>query len=357
MSNETLSTVVQLYKLMKTFLSKENVEGLTQAFIKSVHEIVGLRYYSIFLRKEETGHSAALKNSYMIVGNTGTFHDELWQIIEECLKDSYLCFNLKKEDIIEDSNDFIMGVIEIEDTRPVLDNPSDIGVIFQMPLVIRDKIMGVILFIDQKNVTISQDELTMIGLLSDHFKVVFENCLLMDEVKQIAITDGLTGVYSRRHFYERLEDEFHRARRFSIPLSLAMIDLDHFKNINDRFGHQAGDKVLLAITSIFKKNIRTIDLIGRYGGEEFILLFPHTKEKGAITVTQRIKKQISEIPFSFNGENISVTASFGMAIFPDPNINCIDDFIKVADEVLYLAKGNGRNRICINSNSSIKTIT
>ncbi len=356
MSDKTLSTVIQLYRLLKSFLSKDDAVGLTHAFIKGVHQIVGIRYYSIFLRKEEAHHGTILKSSYMIVGNTGNFHNELWNIIEDGLKDSYSCFNLKSEDIIRDLNDFVMGVVEIEDDQPVLDDPSEISVIFQMPLVIRDKIIGVMLFIDHNSVNLSQEELTVIGLLSDQFTVVFENCLLMDEVKQIAITDGLTGIYSRRYFLERLQEEFHRAKRFSIPLSLLMIDLDHFKEINDQYGHQAGDYVLEAITSIFQENIRGIDLVGRYGGEEFVMLFPHTKEDGAITVTKRIKKQIAKTIFNFNGENITVTASFGMAVYPNPRINSIDDFIKIADRVLYSAKENGRNRICINSDNSVKTI-
>ncbi len=356
MSDKTLSTVIQLYRLLKSFLSKDDAVGLTHAFIKGVHQIVGIRYYSIFLRKDENHHGMILKSSYMIIGNTGNFHNNLWEIIEDGLKDSYSCFNLKSEDIIKDLNDFVMGVVEIEDDQPILEDPDDIGVIFQMPLVIRDKIIGVMLFIDHNSVNLTQEELTIIGLLSDQFTVVFENCLLMDEIKQIAITDGLTGVFSRRHFLERMQDEFHRSKRFSIPLSLVMIDIDHFKKINDRYGHQAGDYVLEEITLIFQKNIRGIDLVGRYGGEEFIMLFPHTKEAGAITVTQRIKKQISENVFNFNGEQISITASFGMAVYPSDDINSVDDFIKIADKLLYSAKKNGRNRICVSNYDSVKTI-
>lgn len=160
----------------------------------------------------------------------------------------------------------------------------------------------------------------------------------------LAITDGLTGIYNYRYFHQRLNEEFERAKRYSTPLACIMIDLDFFKIINDKYGHMAGDAVLKEISEKISENIRKNDVFARYGGEEFVLLLPHTFEAGAYNEAERIRKAVENNFFSkvsFKGE---ITVSLGIANYPADYIENSEDMIKYADLALYKAKENGRNR-------------
>ena len=170
---------------------------------------------------------------------------------------------------------------------------------------------------------------------------------LLQKVEVMAITDPLTEIYNRRHFETIFKKEFARAVRYNIPLSCLMIDIDHFKRINDTFGHQIGDSVLKEISQIISSKLRKeIDTVARWGGEEFIVLLPETKNKDAVHLALRILNTISEHKFSditFFDEQITV--SIGIAGLPEPSIDNEEKLIQAADKALYEAKENGRNRI------------
>ena len=163
------------------------------------------------------------------------------------------------------------------------------------------------------------------------------------------VTDPLTGVFNRRYLDRRLVEEIVRARRYSLPLSILMLDIDHFKQVNDTHGHQAGDQVLIALGKIVAKALRESDVLARYGGEEFLIITPHTQVSDVIGVAERLRKGIASHGFSLsNGPNdqreISVTASIGVAGLSD-TVDSIEKLVKVADENLYCAKREGRNRV------------
>jgi diguanylate cyclase (GGDEF)-like protein len=166
------------------------------------------------------------------------------------------------------------------------------------------------------------------------------------------ITDELTGLKNRRAFDERLSEEFLRAARYSDPVSLIMIDLDHFKRVNDQYGHPFGDVVLRGAAERIRASTRDPDICARYGGEEFAVILPKTHLTGALAVAERIWKQMGswEVPFPAGAAaagGIRVTASIGIAFYPSKDITTPELLLRFADEALYQAKAAGRNTICI----------
>jgi len=174
-----------------------------------------------------------------------------------------------------------------------------------------------------------------------------ENAQLHAKAVALAATDTLTGLANRRIFDARLKSEFQRAQRFSEPFALLFLDIDHFKQVNDTYGHQAGDAVLNSLAKIFKKYLREVDIAARYGGEEFAAILPESDETNAHAVAERIRKTVAETPFLLPGGNAApVTVSIGVACYPGYAAN-MDQIVEHADQAMYLAKQTGRNRVCI----------
>ena len=174
-----------------------------------------------------------------------------------------------------------------------------------------------------------------------------------EQLRTMAITDSLSQLYNRRYFLELLEErEFPRALRYKINLSCIMIDLDHFKRVNDLYGHLQGDLVIQTIGAIIKEETREIDIPARYGGEEFIILLPETDKTGTIAVAERLLKSTRKTNF-FSKDNdheegeLHITISIGVAFFPSPAITQPSDLINSADEALYRAKREGRDRMIL----------
>ncbi|WP_054696252.1 sensor domain-containing diguanylate cyclase [Syntrophomonas palmitatica] len=163
---------------------------------------------------------------------------------------------------------------------------------------------------------------------------------LNQKLKMQTITDDLTGIYNHRYIFQCLQQELRRAKRYKHPLTVMMLDLDHFKLVNDRWGHQVGDHVLKSVARIIASNLRETDMVGRYGGEEFLVILPMTDIKDGLQVAERIRKEVQEASFSQKG--LKVTISIGAAQY---NGDKLDKLIGRADSLLYQAKNNGRNRV------------
>jgi two-component system cell cycle response regulator len=166
-------------------------------------------------------------------------------------------------------------------------------------------------------------------------------------LEELSSTDGLTGIANRRYLMEMLELEFLRSERYQSWLSLIMCDLDHFKAINDRYGHQAGDQALVTVATLLKEGLRKHDIVGRYGGEEFALVLPETNLEGARVVGERYRALIEGLSFTTSGVSLSLTASFGVVSYPHNDILGVDDLIRRADRALYDAKAGGRNKVVV----------
>jgi diguanylate cyclase (GGDEF)-like protein len=167
---------------------------------------------------------------------------------------------------------------------------------------------------------------------------------LFTEVQERSRVDGLTGLYLRRYFLERFQTEIQRAKRYSGIFSLLMLDIDFFKKINDTYGHIVGDKVLCGISRIFVDNVRPGDLVGRYGGEEFIILIPMSRHEEVTGIAKEINRLVSQKEFSAENEKFGVTISIGISHYPHDGTS-LDDILAGADHALYWVKSHGRNGV------------
>lgn len=165
------------------------------------------------------------------------------------------------------------------------------------------------------------------------------------QMRQASYTDDLTGLYNRRFLQQRLAEEMHRASRYTLRLSCILLDIDHFKSINDTHGHAAGDFVLKELAGIMKSHVRKSDLAIRYGGEEFMLILFENDKNGALRVAERVRADVESHAFAWKGQPLRLTISSGVAVFPDDGITMPDELIARADSALYSAKSSGRNLV------------
>lgn len=211
-----------------------------------------------------------------------------------------------------------------------------------------------ILYLTPAGVEFSDEERELAQWLGSQASVALENARLHRLVERQASTDGLTELSNRRHFEESLEGEIHRAERFGGGLALVLADLDDFKQVNDQFGHQAGDDVLRAFAAIMRETVRDIDLPARYGGEEFAVLLPQTDLAGAEQLAERLRLALVSRPLAtLPGTVLTVSASFGVAAFPEASTPAA--LFAAADEALYRAKRQGKNCVvCADSETAIR---
>jgi diguanylate cyclase (GGDEF)-like protein len=173
-----------------------------------------------------------------------------------------------------------------------------------------------------------------------------ERLNMLERLKELSITDGLTKLFNSRHFYNQIKNETDRCTRYSHPLSLLILDIDHFKDYNDTYGHLEGDKVLLRLGQVVRLLLRKMDSAYRYGGEEFTIILPETEIEEAGTVAQRIRKAIKEIVFTPDSDGrVSITVSIGMTQYQPPED--IKTFVQRADKALYNSKSGGRDQVSL----------
>ena len=183
------------------------------------------------------------------------------------------------------------------------------------------------------------------SILTTQFALQMQKAMFYEEVEELSITDGLTQVALRRYFLQRFEEEVKRSRHHGLPLSFLMVDIDHFKNYNDRYGHLVGDAVLRQIAKTLGEGVREVDLIGRYGGEEFCIMLPETNKDSGYETAERIRSLVENSLFKAYDEETSVTISIGVSCFPE-DADTGQELLDKADAALLRAKDSGRNRVC-----------
>lgn len=236
--------------------------------------------------------------------------------------------------------------------RPGTDRNPDEGRTYTMPLRVGNDDFGALVLLCDESVALGKDQVETFKSAVNHLGLALRNALLFKEVKLQADRDGLTRIYNRRTFDERLVHELKRRQRYGHDLSLLMIDLDHFKSINDTYGHAAGDDVLRRVGGILQESLRATDLAARYGGEEFAVLLPHTQEEDASRLAERIRSRIESSVFMSCGTPYRVTASIGVASVEAGALDREGDLVLKADQALYDAKRNGRNMTVISQVAS-----
>jgi len=216
-----------------------------------------------------------------------------------------------------------------------------------IPLKIEKEIVGVLNINDGEQDSFEESSLEMVLDISDFISMSVSNAILYEQTKQLAVTDGLTGISNRPNMEQALQNEFERSMRYGSPLSVVLLDVDHFKGVNDTYGHQKGDEILVAVASLLKKVCRTNDIAARYGGEEFLMILPQSNAQGAFKIAERVREEMMKMNFTGNESNFSVTTSCGVAELDRDFIKNTDQLVAIADHALYEAKNSGRNKTII----------
>lgn len=212
------------------------------------------------------------------------------------------------------------------------------------PIIIKGRLVGFINLVGGRPGFFNREHARRLRAFADQAAIAFENARLYAEVERLATMDELTGIANRRRLFELGQREFELARRYGTPLAAILLDIDKFKKINDSFGHHAGDHVLSGIASTISQNVREVDLFGRYGGEEFVLLLPQSDRKSAYEVAERLRSLVEELRFETERGVLQVTISLGIAQLSKETVS-LATLIDHADQAMYAAKQAGRNRV------------
>ncbi len=220
------------------------------------------------------------------------------------------------------------------------------GSLLTVPMVHKGVLLGVLNYERPERNAFPEEEIELLAAVADLAAIASKNALLHEETVSLSITDALTGAANRRALFTRLETELARAVRFGTPLSLLMVDIDHFKHLNDMQGHRVGDEVLQQVCEVLRSATRKVDLLARYGGEEFMLLLPGVAKSEALEVAEKLRRGINDAPIEAGRSQPHgcVTVSIGVAVVKD-DAETIEAAVDAADAALYASKRGGRNRV------------
>ncbi|MDD5771045.1 MAG: sensor domain-containing diguanylate cyclase [Candidatus Omnitrophica bacterium] len=254
----------------------------------------------------------------------------------------YWVLRHSRELLIEDlKNDFRfdLDTLRSQEMRPVLS-------LISSPLISHHSLLGLLRLDSDKRGSFNQDDLRFLSLVSGLGAVALENSLLFQKTQDLAIHDDLTGLYTKQYFIGRLKDEAKRCLRLDQRIAVMMIDIDFFKQYNDKFGHTAGDIVLKKVSSLLKESLNPLSpLLCRFGGEEFLIMLPETGKERALEVAEELRRNIESEKVMLRRQNTSVTVSIGLACLP-LDTKDDDELVQKADKSMYQAKRKGRNRVC-----------
>jgi len=318
------------------------------AFSLSCKEIFSVRF------KRQEAHYNRLVNELKVLNElkkslnlendllNKRFDDTL--ALYELTKD--ICQSLDEEKVFIIFNNNLKKHIAIGDCQYIKDSADLIKYKNYMilPLILEGNQIAGYLAVDR----ILEKDKEKFGILTQQFLIGLRRALLYRKVQELTITDALTSVYCRRYFLERFSEELKRSKKNKLWLTFLMLDIDNFKQYNDRYGHLVGDAILRQISKIISLAVRQIDFIGRYGGEEIAIVLAETNNQQANFAAQRIRQAINAEAIKVYNEELIVTVSIGVSTFPDDALN-MQNLIELADQALYLAKKTGKNKVCFSS--------
>jgi diguanylate cyclase (GGDEF)-like protein len=286
--------------------------------------------------------SLTLKDSLQRTANAD-LQARLEQTIALCDLTKQICKSLEEEKVFMYFRDQIDKYIELQDCKflkPQVDLAA-FGGYEILPLHINNRVIGYL-----AATGISDAQRYKFHILAHQFWLGIKRALLYKKVQELAISDTLTGTFTRRYYLERLHEEIERSKKFKYSSSFLMIDIDFFKKYNDQYGHLVGDAVLKEIAGTIKDNIRQVDSVGRFGGEEFLVILTETDKNGARFAAERIRQAIETKRLRVYDEDLKLTVSIGVATFAE-DAQDTNALIDKADKALYRAKQAGRNRVCV----------
>jgi two-component system cell cycle response regulator len=321
-------------------LSSDNLFGTVKALFQLYETLISFPLAAIILGDRKECHIYFKVNSKVGTIDLDRLEEQIIKIFTDGLNEEDSSENKTLQIIVrDDSKELILeGKSFIEDLPQRLCHiPREQGV----------KIAGLITFCLSSRIMENTEDRERLKRISQQSFIVLEDAFLFDRLGSLSITDDLTGLYNRRHFFQVLDREYQRAVRHGRIFSLAIMDIDHFKSINDNYGHIAGDFVLKEMARIIQGECRQTDLFARFGGEEFSLLLTETPLEWAKIICERMRENIENHEFITQNQSLKITVSMGVTEFSGEEELSQKQLISLADEAMYLAKSLGRNRICL----------
>jgi len=333
--SERLARYQGLREIGESFSAKIQLEEIYQLAVDTAYDVIPDSDMALLFMVDERSHKLLLVASKMssrlpaIKSKNGDIFDR-WVFKER-----------QPLNVTDVETDFRFDYRPLSTERPFKS-------LISVPLISQSRIIGILRINGREIDTYSFDDLRLLDFISDVVSSAVNNARLYSTTEELSIRDSLTEFYNHRYLRQRLEEETKRAQITKTDLSLIMFDIDHFKDYNDKYGHSAGDKVLLGISRILKRNIGKGGIVARYGGEEFVIILPNTPKVTARLLAEHIREDISSFVFTLRRKETRVTISAGVVAYAYAD-KVVDDeeLIKKADFCLYKAKKEGRNRICV----------
>ncbi|MEW5692856.1 MAG: sensor domain-containing diguanylate cyclase [Candidatus Hydrogenedentota bacterium] len=327
------------------------IEVLYQ-FIKDVNAVISLKELVEILTKHISRNFIVMEAYLVIFQAEKNIYYDLRESIEIDTAEKKI--EEVAIDWIKNKKKSYFKVEEITDSRfeSISDLRASIFSAILSPIIFEEKVLGGIEIIncgirdDKEKVfnVYTKEDVEKLELLTQFIAIALDRINLYIRMEDLSIHDSLTNLYNYRHFIERFEEEIEIFKKNNSFISLILIDIDHFKDFNDRFGHKAGDYVLSELGKILKSSVRNIDFVARYGGEEFAVYLPETDHEGAYTTAERLRNDIENVSLIFDGKRLGITISGGISSMPEDGDN-IKKLIEIADNRLYKSKRDGRNRM------------
>ena len=335
---QSASRFETLYKLSQVISSNIRSEEIYPAIHEATSELMETEFFSISIVNDKAG---LIEDVYMmdkgepVPLSSRPLGQGLFGRVLESGKS--ILFNTFSDDMIAETGAVVIGDSPDEQvSQSVLVVPLKIGV----------RLVGVLSAQSYQPYAYTDTDVELLELLGANVAIAIENARLFSEVQELAVTDPLTGLYNRRKLIDLGESEFHRSTRYERQLSAIMLDCDHFKHINDTYGHTVGDQVLRKLSEIALNTIRKADILGRYGGDEFMILLPETGPEAALKAAERLRFDVNSTPFATNAGNLHFSISVGVASL-DLDVHNLGELLDRADYASYVSKDSGGNRVTI----------
>lgn len=324
---------LDLFLYLHKSISLLHLDDIKPVLLEKLPHILSIRYFSLFLFNANEKELTLACSNHLDMEKPLSFKVSESGVMQDALNQQRYIFEA----------DFTQSKYYKGKRNPLFKNNFFLCV----PLMIENKIIGVINVNDSAKGFLSVSDMDYILNVLEFVALSVSNALLHEKTEVLSITDGLTRLYDHREMMHTLEKEFDRCRRYQSTLSLLMMDIDKFKNINDTYGHQKGDEVLVALATVMNRLCRSNDTAARYGGEEFAVILPETRKKGAQVIAERIRTSMANIRFTSGSQEFGVTVSGGVAELNLETMSSPTDLIHVADRALYQAKKDGRDRVVL----------
>lgn len=309
-------------------------DDISKAIISKLEGIISADRYSVFILDDETGLLKALAHNHN--------ENEMDGISLPASDSPIMRKALNTGEKVFTKNFESSGYDDDIKRKKYTD-----GFALCLPLKVGREVFGVLNINGNSTGFFNNLDYSLPELAAELMSASLNNARRLEQMEKLAITDGLTGLYNRRYFYELFEKEFERSKRFHQPLSVIMVDIDYFKKINDTYGHLAGDIVLENLAKRLTKHVRMIDTVARYGGEEFVILLPQSNSKDSLIVAERIREDVSATEVETEDGALKITVSLGISDTSKGDLAKPQDLFNRADEALYQAKRDGRNRTIV----------